>query len=198
MVADDQHLKASAALTALRARRESLVTTNYVLLEVSALLERRVGHRATREFHLDYAPLLRTHWVGQSVHERAVAIYAVGGRGNPSLVDVTSFEVMRQLAIDTASLSTASSNGRGSRQSVAAAQSVARATAPASDRRSPSPTYEPRAASGEPISAGGLCIRFVNSRRRSPLRAPKSMCDRRHAAPMASATSSTYICREPS
>ena len=102
VVADDEHLEASAALAALRARRESLVTTNYVLLEVSALLEARVGHSATREFHLDYAPLLRTHWVGQSVHERAVAIYAVGGRGNPSLVDVTSFEVMRQLAIDTA------------------------------------------------------------------------------------------------
>jgi hypothetical protein len=59
------------------------------------------GAEAAARLQEELLPAIRTVWVDRGVHDEAVR--AVAGRGrNTSLVDEVSFEVMRQLAIDTA------------------------------------------------------------------------------------------------
>ena len=50
----------------------------------------------------DFVPLFSTVWVDQDLHERAVAAMLAPGLRGVSLVDWTSFEVMRRRAIDVA------------------------------------------------------------------------------------------------
>lgn len=85
----------------LHARSESLVTHNYVVIETSALVGRRLGPAAQRALHDDLLPLLAMHWVDQDLHVSAVTAL-LAGRGRASLVDWVSFELMRRRGIDTA------------------------------------------------------------------------------------------------
>lgn len=83
-------------------RREVLVTSNYVLVECLALVQRRLGIQAVRALGTDLLPVLETHWVEPALHERAMAALIAAGSRRLSLVDCASFEVMRQLGLDTA------------------------------------------------------------------------------------------------
>jgi uncharacterized protein len=73
---------------------EPLWCTNYVLLETSALVQRRLGMEALRRFS-DLAPILSVHWIGDSEHHKALAAVIAANRRNLSLVDCTSFDAMR-------------------------------------------------------------------------------------------------------
>ncbi|MDP2661720.1 MAG: hypothetical protein Q8R28_13415 [Dehalococcoidia bacterium] len=55
-----------------------------------------------RDFQTQFVPLLRVHWVNESVHKLAVAALLTAGRRNLSLVDCVSFETMRRLGLDKA------------------------------------------------------------------------------------------------
>ena len=79
-----------------------LVSSNYVLVETCALLQGRIGIEAVRVFHEDIAPLLDVYWVDETLHHAAASALLVAGRRKLSLVDCTSFEVMRQAGIHTA------------------------------------------------------------------------------------------------
>jgi predicted nucleic acid-binding protein len=99
---DVNHLAAKEGWTNLAEQRETVVTSNYVLVETIALIERRLGFQAVRDFISTFLPVLNVHWVDRHVHERAVAALLVSGNRDLSLVDCVSFEVMRSLGIDTA------------------------------------------------------------------------------------------------
>ena len=47
-------------------------------------------------------PLLQTLWVDDEVHDAAVAALLMVGRRGPSLVDCSSFELMRRHGLDEA------------------------------------------------------------------------------------------------
>ena len=93
------HPAAREALTSLREAREPLVTTNYVLVEALALIQRRQGMGAATIFQANFVPILTVAWVDEPVHRAAVAALLTAGRRELSLVDCVSFEVMRERGI---------------------------------------------------------------------------------------------------
>ena len=83
---------------------DALVTSNYVLVETFALVQRRFGLEALRALASDILPLLDRLWVDEEIHAAASAALFTAGRRKLSLVDCTSFELMRRHGI-TAALS---------------------------------------------------------------------------------------------
>ena len=73
-----------------------LFSSNYVLVETFALVQRRLGFDATRELANVLAPLLQTLWVDEAIHAAAVASLIAAGRRQLSLVDCASFELMHR------------------------------------------------------------------------------------------------------
>lgn len=79
----------------LLAARDQLVSTNHVVLEVTALLQRRIGITALRSLEHDLRPAIDVLWVDQATHAAAMAALLASSRRGVSLVDWVSFEVMR-------------------------------------------------------------------------------------------------------
>lgn len=77
-------------------RERVLFTSNYVLVETFALVQRRLGFDATRELANVLVPLLQPLWVDEAIHAAAVASLIAAGRRQLSLVDCASFELMRR------------------------------------------------------------------------------------------------------
>ncbi|MCY3821586.1 MAG: PIN domain-containing protein [Gammaproteobacteria bacterium] len=75
---------------------DPLFTSNYVLVETFALAQRRLGLPASRDLAVSFVPLLNTLWVDESIHETALSALLASGRRSLSLVDCTSFEIMRR------------------------------------------------------------------------------------------------------
>jgi len=98
---------AGHAETAERWRRglsggETFVCHNYVLVETSALVQRRLGMEAAKDFEENVVPVLRVVWVDREIHEAAVAALLAARRRTLSLVDCVSREVMRRAGMRAA------------------------------------------------------------------------------------------------
>ena len=98
--ADQVHHSAQKAWRGLRERDVELVTTSYVLLETSALLQRRLGLESVQSFREDVAPLVRVLWVDEELHEQGLDLLLSHGKRDLSLVDAVSFVVCREEGID--------------------------------------------------------------------------------------------------
>jgi predicted nucleic acid-binding protein len=96
---DDQHQAAAGGWLALLDEGRPLLTSNYVIVETAAVVQHRLGIEAVRAFHDDVLPLVSVHWVGEDEHAAAMAALLTAGRRRLSLVDCTSFEVMRRRGI---------------------------------------------------------------------------------------------------
>ncbi|GAB4251546.1 type II toxin-antitoxin system VapC family toxin [Deferrisoma sp.] len=79
--------------------RAPLLTTNYVLVETHALVQRRLGLRALRCWVEDLLPVVRVLWVSEEEHHAAVRALLAMGRRAVSLVDCVSFEAMRSRGV---------------------------------------------------------------------------------------------------
>jgi uncharacterized protein len=99
---DAHHPKAKRAWIELLKAAHALVTSNYVLVETSALLQNRLGIEAIRAFHDDMLPLIHIEFVASATHRSGVAALLSASRRDLSLVDCVSFEVMRVSGINTA------------------------------------------------------------------------------------------------
>ena len=99
---DRFHENAAKKWSLLANQRSELWTTDYVRLESWSLIQRRLGAEAVMAFQNDWLPLCKIHEVGRDGFERAAAQWRIAQRRNLSLVDLTSFDAMRQLAIRTA------------------------------------------------------------------------------------------------
>jgi predicted nucleic acid-binding protein len=99
---EEGHTEVSTAFSRLLQGRRALVTSNYVLLETAALLQRRIGLPAVRDFDERIAPLLTVRWITEPLHRRAMDRLIRADRRNVSLVDCTSFEVMEAEGITEA------------------------------------------------------------------------------------------------
>ena len=96
---DEHHPAASTIWRRLLEGSESLVTTNYVLVESYALVQSRLGMPALRTLRNDVLPVVDIHWITADDHHRAVDALIVADRRGLSLVDCSSFVAMRGLAV---------------------------------------------------------------------------------------------------
>jgi predicted nucleic acid-binding protein len=101
--ADDAcHAAASAAWRRYWEQADGLLTTNYVVVEAAALLQRRLGADAARDFLHTLADAIDIEWVTPEDHRAAALAFLGSGRRGPSLVDCCSFVIMRRLRIERA------------------------------------------------------------------------------------------------
>lgn len=73
-----------------------LTTSNYILVETFALVQNRLGIEAVRIFQEDIVPLLTIRWIDAPIHATATSALLAAGRKQLSLVDCSSFEIMRR------------------------------------------------------------------------------------------------------
>lgn len=74
-------------------------THSAVVVESSALVQRRLGLPALRALHHQTLPVTEIVWVGPELHAKAVSALLAAGSGDVSLVDWTSFELMRERGV---------------------------------------------------------------------------------------------------
>ena len=76
-----------------------LFTSDYVRLESSSLIPRRLGAAALCDFHDAFLPLIKILPVGENGFELAFEKWRLAQRRHLSLVDITSFDCMRREGI---------------------------------------------------------------------------------------------------
>lgn len=99
---DRQHDQARQLLAQLRESEFKLVTTNYVLLECTSLIQRRKDFSSAYGFLSEGTELLEIIWVDEPLHREAVSIWSKAQSQGPSLVDCASFAAMRHAGISRA------------------------------------------------------------------------------------------------
>jgi predicted nucleic acid-binding protein len=98
---DDRHAAAVEIWGRLALRSEQLVTQSYIVVESSALIQRRLGWEALRDFLEVIVPLFAIVWIDESLQAAASAALLTSGKRGLSLVDCASFEVMRRTGVRT-------------------------------------------------------------------------------------------------
>ncbi|MGD8538370.1 MAG: PIN domain-containing protein [Candidatus Aminicenantes bacterium] len=99
---DSNHPKAKEYWKEIITDGDVLLCHNYILVETSALVLRRLGMDALRVFEQDIMQILRIIWVNQEIHLAAVSALLVADRRTLSLVDCVSFEIMRRTGVHRA------------------------------------------------------------------------------------------------
>lgn len=74
-----------------------ICTSNYVVVETCALVRNRLGDDALRSFLNNLLPLAMVVWVDQKTHVAATSAMLAYGKNGPSLVDCSSFVIIRSL-----------------------------------------------------------------------------------------------------
>lgn len=98
--ADDvHHPLAAAQWRRLLQASSRLITTNYVLVEVTALVQHRLGLEAVHTFQQDVCAILGVEWIDATMHTAGMSSVLAAGRRALSLVDCVSFATMRNLGI---------------------------------------------------------------------------------------------------
>jgi predicted nucleic acid-binding protein len=92
---DEHHAAAKASWVAFGNEGREVWTSDYVRLETCALIQRRLGVEALKDFYDRILVLIRVLPVGEEGFRRAFEIWRLAGRKQLSLVDITSFHLMR-------------------------------------------------------------------------------------------------------
>ena len=96
---DDQHGRAEAEWRRLVRGSSSLLTTSYVLVETTALVQHRLGMEAVGALEQEIRPVLQVEWVDEALHANGMASMLAAGRRGLSLVDCVSFAVMARAGL---------------------------------------------------------------------------------------------------
>ena len=99
---EEGHAETASAFRSLLDLGRHLVTSNYVLIETTALLQRRFGLPAVRDLQTRIVPLLTLQWIGEALHRRAIERLLRTDRRGLSLVDCSSFVIMDTEGIEEA------------------------------------------------------------------------------------------------
>ena len=91
--------KAHQTWQRLAAQRAHLLTSNYVVSEACALVQRRLGMAATSSLLQFLIPATEVYFVNEPEHELAIRMLHSNDRRTLSLVDCTSFIVMRAFSM---------------------------------------------------------------------------------------------------
>jgi uncharacterized protein len=95
---DANHLPAAETYLALL-EQTALLTHAFVVVETAALVQRRLGMEAVRALVDDMLPAFDVAFVDESLHRAASAAMLAAGARDVSLVDWTSFELMRRRGV---------------------------------------------------------------------------------------------------
>lgn len=96
---DAHHPRAKDTWTDLLRRKTPLVTSNYVLVETTALVQSRLGMAAVRTFQEAMCPVFGVHWTDEALHKKGMSGVLSANRRELSLVDCVSFALMHELGI---------------------------------------------------------------------------------------------------
>jgi predicted nucleic acid-binding protein len=77
-------------------------TSNYVVVESCALIRNRLGNDALRDFLENLLPMAAVLWIDQKAHMAATEAMLSHGKNGPSLVDCSSFAIMRENGLQKA------------------------------------------------------------------------------------------------
>ncbi len=76
-----------------------LLTSNYVVLETNALAQRQLGMLALQVLHSYLLLPVQIQWLSKTLHQTAVTNLITANRRQLSLVDCSSFVLMRELGL---------------------------------------------------------------------------------------------------
>jgi predicted nucleic acid-binding protein len=96
---EDRHGDAVAQWRWAAKERVAVLTSNYVVVESCGVLQRQIGVPAVRRLVRQVLDPVDVQWVTKEEHERATEALLVADRRQLSIVDCTSFEVMRRLDV---------------------------------------------------------------------------------------------------
>ena len=99
---DENHAAAKEKWADLLGGDEVLLVSNYVLVETAALVQHRLGMDALRSLCDDVLPAFSIHWITEAEHTQATQVLLSANRRQLSLVDCSSFQVMRQRSLRSA------------------------------------------------------------------------------------------------
>ena len=99
---DQNHPLAKSTWSSLLQGDDALIVTNYVVVEMTTLVQHRLGMEAVRSLYGDILPALDMHWIGEDEHKQAQNALLAADRRKVSLVDCSSFHVMRSRIMRTA------------------------------------------------------------------------------------------------
>lgn len=112
--ADDRnHPAAATEWTRLLDEGTVLRTHSYVVVETAALIQHRLGMDAAGALHRDVVPALSVRFVDRVLHHAATIALLAAGHRHISLVDWTSFELMRSEHLGKAFAFDADFTGQG-------------------------------------------------------------------------------------
>ena len=98
---DINHERAAFIFNRLLDQSEPLVTTNYVIVETIALLQRRIGLQAVRILLDRVIPALEIEWMNSDLHAESISSLLIANRRLLSIVDCSSFVVIQRMSITT-------------------------------------------------------------------------------------------------
>ncbi|MCB0106222.1 MAG: PIN domain-containing protein [Caldilineaceae bacterium] len=93
---EPEHKKAIELWNELQDHDEQIITTNYVIVERIALIQRRLGFDALRLFHNNIIPVLEIEWIREQQHNDVFDALLLANRRQLSFVDCASFFIIRQ------------------------------------------------------------------------------------------------------
>lgn len=99
---DAFHARAAASWRDLLEQDAHLLTQSYVLVELVALVRRRLGLPAVRVLQDDVVPIVTVVWIDGILHNMGMTALLAAGQRDISLVDWVSFEVMRRRGVQQA------------------------------------------------------------------------------------------------
>ena len=91
---EERHRECLALFEKLLEGGRVIQTTNYVVLETTALLQHRIGLDPLRDFDQRVLPLINVHWVSSDLHQRGMRRLLRENKRTLSLTDSVSFEFM--------------------------------------------------------------------------------------------------------
>jgi predicted nucleic acid-binding protein len=99
---DAGHAAAAAVWEDILRGGVPLHSTDYVLVELIALLQRRLGLQAVNALATYVVPWVHLSWVDESLYLQALAGVLTAARRDLTLVDCASFSLMRRLGLSRA------------------------------------------------------------------------------------------------
>jgi predicted nucleic acid-binding protein len=96
------HIQAKSIWMDVLSNNHKLACSNYILVETIALLQTRSGLEAVRIFENRILPVIDIVWIDELTHQNALRTLILTDRRRLSLVDCTSFEILRNQNFDQA------------------------------------------------------------------------------------------------
>ncbi|HRQ24394.1 MAG TPA: PIN domain-containing protein [Anaerolineales bacterium] len=97
---DVHHERAVQRWHNLLEENQIMLTNNYVLVESTVIIQKRLGLTKVRDFQENILPFLTTEWLDETQHNIALQHVLAANRRQLSLVDCSCFETMRRLNIE--------------------------------------------------------------------------------------------------